>query len=108
MYGKTAHGAALAAALVLVACTVADVTRPHSPGDAADPTARTAPWQSPPSPYGSSTTAAAAASSAPAGTVYVCPMHADVVRDAPGVCPKCGMTLMPHAPAAAPASHGGH
>lgn len=26
---------------------------------------------------------------------YVCPMHADVVRSAPGKCPKCGMTLTP-------------
>ena len=24
---------------------------------------------------------------------YTCPMHPDVVRDAPGECPKCGMTL---------------
>jgi hypothetical protein len=46
--------------------------------------------------------------------VYVCPMHADVVRDAPGKCPKCGMTLVPRprpAPEGAPghlhAPHGG-
>ena len=26
-------------------------------------------------------------------TVYVCPMHPDVVRDAPGRCPICGMYL---------------
>lgn len=25
--------------------------------------------------------------------VYVCPMHPDVVRDAPGRCPICGMYL---------------
>jgi P-type Cu+ transporter len=29
------------------------------------------------------------------GTEYVCPMHPDVVRDAPGPCPKCGMALEP-------------
>jgi FtsP/CotA-like multicopper oxidase with cupredoxin domain len=31
----------------------------------------------------------------PAGTAveYVCPMHADVVSDGPGRCPKCGMKL---------------
>jgi Heavy metal binding domain len=26
---------------------------------------------------------------------YVCPMHPDVVMEAPGSCPKCGMTLEP-------------
>jgi hypothetical protein len=26
---------------------------------------------------------------------YTCPMHPEVVRDAPGECPKCGMTLEP-------------
>jgi len=26
---------------------------------------------------------------------YTCPMHPDVVRDAPGSCPKCGMALEP-------------
>jgi FtsP/CotA-like multicopper oxidase with cupredoxin domain len=33
----------------------------------------------------------------PAGAAveYVCPMHADVVSDGPGRCPKCGMKLMP-------------
>jgi Cu+-exporting ATPase len=30
-----------------------------------------------------------------AGTEYVCPMHPEVVRDAPGACPKCGMALEP-------------
>lgn len=28
---------------------------------------------------------------------YTCPMHPDVVRDVPGSCPKCGMTLVPRA-----------
>jgi Cu+-exporting ATPase len=28
-------------------------------------------------------------------TLYVCPMHAEVVSDAPGKCPKCHMTLVP-------------
>src|SRR5258708_355467 len=26
---------------------------------------------------------------------YICPMHPDVIRDAPGRCPKCGMVLVP-------------
>ncbi len=29
------------------------------------------------------------------GTRYTCPMHPEIVRDAPGSCPKCGMTLIP-------------
>jgi Cu+-exporting ATPase len=31
---------------------------------------------------------------------YTCPMHPEVVRDAPGSCPKCGMALVPIAGAA--------
>ena len=26
---------------------------------------------------------------------YTCSMHSDVIKDAPGTCPKCGMTLVP-------------
>ncbi len=31
----------------------------------------------------------------PAATKYTCVMHPEVVMDAPGECPKCGMTLVP-------------
>lgn len=31
----------------------------------------------------------------PAGTLYTCPMHPEIVRDAPGTCPICGMALEP-------------
>ncbi|HWP36798.1 MAG TPA: heavy metal translocating P-type ATPase [Gemmatimonadales bacterium] len=31
----------------------------------------------------------------PAGTVYTCPMHPEIVRDGPGACPICGMALEP-------------
>ena len=34
-------------------------------------------------------------------STYTCPMHSDVVSDAPGKCPKCGMKLMPAEPASA-------
>ena len=30
-----------------------------------------------------------------AKTVYVCPMHPEVVSDVPGLCPKCNMKLDP-------------
>ena len=30
-----------------------------------------------------------------AGTTYTCPMHPEIVRDAPGSCPLCGMALEP-------------
>lgn len=26
-------------------------------------------------------------------SLYTCPMHPEIVRDAPGRCPECGMTL---------------
>lgn len=26
--------------------------------------------------------------------MYTCPMHKEVTSDKPGVCPKCGMTLV--------------
>ena len=35
------------------------------------------------------------------GTVYTCPMHPEIVRDAPGDCPICGMALVPIAGAGA-------
>jgi Cu+-exporting ATPase len=32
---------------------------------------------------------------APAAVTYTCPMHPEIVRDAPGFCPICGMALEP-------------
>jgi Cu+-exporting ATPase len=32
---------------------------------------------------------------APAGAQYTCPMHPEILRNAPGSCPKCGMALVP-------------
>jgi P-type Cu+ transporter len=34
----------------------------------------------------------------PEGTVYTCPMHPEIRKDAPGNCPICGMTLEPVMP----------
>jgi Cu+-exporting ATPase len=39
---------------------------------------------------------------APADTQYTCPMHPEVVRDAPGACPICGMALEPMVPSDEP------
>jgi len=30
--------------------------------------------------------------------MYTCPMHSEIIRDAPGNCPKCGMALEPKTP----------
>jgi len=35
---------------------------------------------------------------APAGTMYVCPMHPQVRQEGPGICPICGMGLEPEMP----------
>ena len=43
----------------------------------------------------------AASAPAPEGTLYTCPMDPEVVRDAPGDCPVCGMALEPMLPAPA-------
>ncbi len=37
---------------------------------------------------------------APAGAMYTCPMHPEVVREAPGACPICAMALEPMMPSA--------
>jgi Cu+-exporting ATPase len=42
--------------------------------------------------------APAAAPTAPAGTIYTCPMHPEIRQDHPGDCPKCGMSLEPELP----------
>ncbi|HYQ46196.1 MAG TPA: efflux RND transporter periplasmic adaptor subunit [Polyangiaceae bacterium] len=39
--------------------------------------------------------ASAASAATPTTTVYTCPMHPEVRSNAPGQCPKCGMTLVP-------------
>src|SRR5690606_18934694 len=36
----------------------------------------------------------------PAGTIWTCPMHPEIRRDAPGPCPICGMALEPLTPTA--------
>jgi hypothetical protein len=43
----------------------------------------------------------------PGRTVYVCPMHPEVVSETAGACPKCNMKLEPK-PAASIREHEGH
>ncbi|HUO45159.1 MAG TPA: heavy metal translocating P-type ATPase [Burkholderiales bacterium] len=40
----------------------------------------------------------------PVGARYTCPMHPEIVRDAPGGCPKCGMALVPMSGTVRPAA----
>ncbi|MBC7454204.1 MAG: heavy metal translocating P-type ATPase [Massilia sp.] len=44
------------------------------------------------------TASALASSSAPAGTLYTCPMHPEIEQSGPGSCPLCGMALEPMMP----------
>lgn len=39
---------------------------------------------------------------APADVQYTCPMHPEIIRDAPGACPICGMALEPMVPSDEP------
>ncbi len=39
-----------------------------------------------------------------AAVQYTCPMHPEIVRDAPGACPICGMALEPMVPSDAPSA----
>ncbi|WP_343081813.1 heavy metal translocating P-type ATPase [Ostreiculturibacter nitratireducens] len=40
------------------------------------------------------------------GTTYTCPMHPEIIRDAPGNCPICGMALEPVVPSGATEEEG--
>ena len=69
----------------------ADAAEAHSPHECthahAHPHAHTDSPPSPPQPP---------QPAADAGVLqYTCPMHPEIVRDAPGTCPKCGMALEP-------------
>jgi Cu2+-exporting ATPase len=39
---------------------------------------------------------------------YTCPMHPEVVQDIPGMCPECGMNLVPVKQKQEPGRHAGH
>lgn len=40
--------------------------------------------------------------------IYTCPMHPEIRRDKPGMCPECGMNLVPEKKKKAAMDHGGH
>jgi Cu+-exporting ATPase len=46
--------------------------------------------------------AAGRVKAAPTNVQYTCPMHPEIVRDAPGACPICGMALEPMLPSDEP------
>jgi Cu+-exporting ATPase len=53
--------------------------------------------------------AGAAPEPVPAGTLYTCPMHPEIVQEGPGHCPICGMALEPKGvPPMDAHDHGGH
>ncbi len=97
------------AAVVLVVASLAggcaDGTLPPvtSLADPSNPAAKEALFTPAPAMFGAAP-ADAASTAAPGEVVYVCPMHSQIVRDVPGTCPVCGMTLVPR-PRPAPAPH---
>src|SRR6516165_1790182 len=58
-----------------------------------------------PARYVSSAPAGAAARTAAGEVLWTCPMHPQIVREEPGNCPICGMTLEPMTPAAGEAAN---
>lgn len=42
------------------------------------------------------------------GAVYTCPMHPEIRQDRPGMCPECGMQLVPAKKKKSDTEHGGH
>ena len=50
-------------------------------------------FQASPSEYAGKQQSTPKAETPPTGAAYACPMHPEAVENAPGNCPKCGMTL---------------
>ena len=102
-----------AASFVLASLTIgcADGTLPRatSPADPSNPAAPESPIAPPIALFGATKSPPQSAAPAPlVDAIYVCPMHAQVVRDAPGACPICGMTLVARPRATEHADHADH
>jgi hypothetical protein len=83
-------------ASLTVGCVDGTLPPVTSLADPSNPAAPEAPFSPPPALFGATNPTPGAASAAPLGqAVYVCPMHPQIARDAPGACPICGMTLVP-------------
>jgi hypothetical protein len=103
--------ASLVVAALTTGCADGTLPRATSPTDPSNPEAPEAPVSPPAAMFGATSAPAIVAAAAPlVGAVYVCPMHAQIVRDAPGTCPICGMTLVARSRAAdsSAADHDGH
>jgi Heavy metal binding domain len=85
--GRAIEGAEPAPIAIVPTATGPSVNEPSSTPSASGTPAR------PPKP--STAKPAPARGREAAKTVYVCPMHPDVVSDKPGLCPKCNMKLDP-------------
>lgn len=82
-------------AMVLLVSCVSDPPRAPVAMDPSNPNAPESPPASMTWLAGSPTnTASEEVPMSDAGAVYTCPMHPEVIRSAPGRCPKCGMTLV--------------
>lgn len=100
------HSLLVAGLMLQAGCSDGALPPAHSADDPSNPSAPEVPFMPgepapPAAPVAPASTAAPhhhGAMDAPpvvGSGLYVCPMHADVVRDAPGTCPRCGMTLVP-------------
>jgi len=84
----------------LPTATAAPLKRRVSPPSVATPTSTT-PFSTTIA-AGPARSASATSPSASPATVYTCPMHPEVRSNAPGQCPKCGMSLVPMSGGATP------
>ena len=93
-----------AASLALVSCTAHFSERPPSLDDPSNPEAPEAAVRVLPSTVSEGSEAPRPQPPPADGmhhghALYTCPMHPEVVSEQPGQCPKCGMKLVPKAPA---------
>jgi membrane fusion protein, copper/silver efflux system len=75
--------------------SIGDTAAPAMPSSAPSPAPAPMPMPPPMKRSPAAAPRGMAAPSAPATTVYTCPMHPEVRSNAPGKCPKCGMDLVP-------------